>query len=343
LCFLFLVRRVVGVLEEGVDEGGELLGPVAAAGCGSPLLVGDHLRRHAPLLQLLLGVVHEEGVLPAGAQLHDPELAVVEVVEAVELGHRPLEPLHEEHPRGEAVGDDHQVGLAAGVLVQPPHVDVPPQRLQEACATYASPMGGFMCRRQWWRRRRKSRWLGSDDRTGDAVEDVGGGLALGESEEEAAEALARLLDGAHALLHLEVAEVLLPDAALLAGADDAVPREGAAHLAQRGPGARVGGHVEVDLPVAAASRHHVADAVPRGARLLDSQRCQRDAVVGRGGVGRHVQVPLALAVPHQDDALRQPPRALRMVLPRHLAEPALAAAGVFCCGGVVVDVRCRVV
>jgi hypothetical protein len=171
--------------------------------------------------------------------------------------------------------------------------------------------------------------LGSDDRTGDAVEDVGGGLALGEAEEEAAEALARLLDGAHALLHLEVAEVLLPDAALLAGADDAVPREGAADLAQRGAGARVGGHVEVDLPVAAA-RHHVADALPRGARLLRAQRRQRDAVVGRGGVGRHVQVALALAVPHQDDALRQPPRALRLVLPRHLAEPALAAAGVVC-------------
>jgi hypothetical protein len=138
LCFVFVrgggLRRAVGLLEEGVDEGGALLGPAAAVGGGAPLLVGDHLRRHAPLLELLLGVVDEEGVLPAGAQLHDPELAVVEVVEALELGHRPLEPLHQEHPRGEAVGDDHQVRLAAGVLVQPPHVDVPPQRLKEACA-----------------------------------------------------------------------------------------------------------------------------------------------------------------------------------------------------------------
>jgi hypothetical protein len=59
-------------------------------------------------------------------------------------------------------------------------------------------------------------------------------------------------------------------------------------------------------------------------------------------------------VPHQDDALRQPPRTLRMVLPRHLAEPALAAAAgvvcrcwcccccLACCGGDGV-VRCRVV
>jgi hypothetical protein len=31
------------------------------------------------------------------------------------------------------VRDDHQVGLAAGGLIQPPVVDVPPQRLQETC------------------------------------------------------------------------------------------------------------------------------------------------------------------------------------------------------------------
>lgn len=119
------------MVEEGGEEGGALVGPAAAVGGGAPLLVGDHLRGEAPALELLLGVVDEEAVLAGGAELHDPELAVVEVVEALELVHRPLEPLHEEDPRGEAMGDDHQVGLAARVLLQPPHVYVPPQRLQE--------------------------------------------------------------------------------------------------------------------------------------------------------------------------------------------------------------------
>lgn len=171
--------------------------------------------------------------------------------------------------------------------------------------------------------------------TGDAVEDVGGGLALGEAEEEAAEAVAGLLDGAHALLDLEVAEVLLADAALLAGADDAVAGEGGADLAERGAGALVGGDVEVDLPVGGGG-DDVEDALPGGAGLVDAEWGERDAVVGRGGVGGHVEVPLALAVAHQDDPLREPPRALRVVLPRHLAEHALLGVGVGVGGGEIV-------
>jgi len=89
--------------------------------------------------------------------------------------------------------------------------------------------------------------------TGNAIEDVGGGFSFWKAVEESAEALASLLDDVHAILDLEVAEVLFANAALFPDADDALLGEGAANLAERGSGAGVGGDVEVDAPIGGAS------------------------------------------------------------------------------------------
>lgn len=150
--------------------------------------------------------------------------------------------------------------------------------------------------------------------TCDAVEHVGGGLALGEPEEEPAEPLPRLLDHLHPLLHLEVAEILLPDPALLPHPEDPLLGERPPDLPQRRPRPLVRRHIEVHLIVggAPALRHGLADAPPGRAGLLGPERREGDPVVRRGGVGRHVQVALALAVPYEDDPLRKPPLELRM-------------------------------
>lgn len=116
---------------------------------------------------------------------------------------------------------------------------------------------------------------------------------------------------------MEVAKVLLADAALLAGTKDAAAGEGATDLAEGGAGALVGGHVEVDAPVVAVAvaagcgcggRRTITDASDGSAGvacLLEAAGGERDLVVGDVGVGGAVEVALALTVTHEDDPLRQ--------------------------------------
>lgn len=143
--------------------------------------------------------------------------------------------------------------------------------------------------------------------TGNSVEDVGCRLALREAEEEATEALTGLLDGKHAVMDLEVAKVLLADAALLAGAQDARAGEGAADLAESGAGALIGGRVEVDAPLPALVLigEDASDGPAGIARLLEALGGEGDLVVRGGGVGGGVEVALAFAMAHQYDPSRE--------------------------------------
>jgi len=116
--------------------------------------------------------------------------------------------------------------------------------------------------------------------------------------------LASLLDDVHAILHLEVAEVLFADAALFPDPDDALLGEGATNLPERGSSARVGGDVEVDAPIGGASASDgVAHAGPSELRLCNPLRCQLDLRVRRGVVCGGIVVPLRLPVTHQNYSL----------------------------------------
>ena len=112
--------------------------------------------------------------------------------------------------------------------------------------------------------------VGGDGVTGDAIEDVGGGLALGEAEEEAAEADACFLEVAHLVLRLEVAEILLANAALFSDAGDPTAGERSADLAESRASALVRGDVEENFP-RVCRRWEGPDFGAGGARLLHAE------------------------------------------------------------------------
>lgn len=135
--------------------------------------------------------------------------------------------------------------------------------------------------------------------TGNAIVDISGGLSLWESIEEPPELLPGLLNRLHPLLHLEIAEVLLANPALLADADDTFPGEGPSDLAERGAGALVGGHVEVDAPVGVVlGGDDAAELGPGELGLGQALFRERDFVVRGRGVGGVVQIALGFGVPH---------------------------------------------
>jgi hypothetical protein len=271
-----------------------------------PHLVVEHLVGEAELSELVGGVVHEETVPASLASLHDECATVAEVVEALELAHGPLVPPHEEDAEREAVGDDddvHVLAALAGGRLEPADVDVGAQRLAEA---------------------------------GDAVVDVGGGLAVGEAVEETAVAEAGLLLDAHLVAVLEVAEVLLPEARILPDAGDAARvLEGAADAAQRLQRAAVRGDVEVDLPVVGRLVGVGGEEVPEAAAavlgVLPAFGGEADARVGHARVRRLVHVALALAVPHQHDPARPRRRRRNQCSVAATLQPLVLAGG----GGVL--------
>jgi hypothetical protein len=123
------VRIIRKIIKEGISE---VVAKVVVRGGGTAALISNHLWREAPLFKLLCSVVDEEAVLASGAQLHDTDLAVARVVEALKLLNGPLEPLHEKDAGSEAVGNNDKVGLGGVVLAEALHVDVAPERFQEA-------------------------------------------------------------------------------------------------------------------------------------------------------------------------------------------------------------------
>lgn len=145
---------------------------------------------------------------------------------------------------------------------------------------------------------------GKKARTGNAIEDVGGGFSLWKAIEEPSEALASFLDDVHALLDLKIAEILLPNAALFPDPNHALSGEGATNLPERGSGAGVGGDVEVHPPIGGTlAGDDVADAVTGVACLGNALRRELDLGVGDGVVCGGLQVPLRLPVTHQNYSL----------------------------------------
>lgn len=73
----------------------------------------------------------------AGALLHYKHLPVAQVVEPLELLHRPLVPPHQEHPDRQTVGDYHQVHVLVPFTrrLEPSFVDVRFQGLPESCVS----------------------------------------------------------------------------------------------------------------------------------------------------------------------------------------------------------------
>lgn len=99
----------------------------------APLLVRNHAVGEAKRLQFLYRVVHGEIVPPPRPQLHHQDPRVAEVVQPLELVHRPLVPPHEEHPERETVRHQHQIHVASrrGGALEATHVNVRTERLPE--------------------------------------------------------------------------------------------------------------------------------------------------------------------------------------------------------------------
>ena len=127
-------------------------------------------------------------------------------------------------------------------------------------------------------------------RTRNAVEDVSGGLAFGETIEETTEPLARSFDRSHPLFHLEVPEVLLSDPTLFSDPYDPFLREAPTQLPERRSGAGVRGHVEVHAPRVrgGGGGDEVAEPGPGVLGLGQAHVGERDLVVRGGAVGRIV-------------------------------------------------------
>lgn len=123
------IRIIRKIIKERISE---VATKVVVGGGGTAALVGNNLRREAPLLELLRGVVDEEAVLASGAKLHDADLTVAGVVKELKLLDSPLEPLHEEDAGSEAMGNNDEVGVSGVVMAEALHVDVTPEGFEEA-------------------------------------------------------------------------------------------------------------------------------------------------------------------------------------------------------------------
>ena len=144
--------------------------------------------------------------------------------------------------------------------------------------------------------------------TGDPIEDICHRLALGEPVEEPAETLPDILDCLHLIMLLKIAEVLLPDARLLAYAFDLLLLKRFPNLLECAEGSHIRGHIEEDAPALATLAHLLAnnfpDDLPTALRLNRSGLRQADLRVRDVAVLLRIHIPLALPVTHQDDATR---------------------------------------
>lgn len=145
---------IIGIISKAIEETIEVPGALVIPGTsrrgGAPLLVGDHVGGETPFEHLLLRVVNRQAVLAAAPELHHAELAVTEVVEALELLNRPLEPLHQEYPWRQPVWHYHQVQIVVSIVVKPVHVYVPPQWFKETCPIWNSMKRVFSYRNRFF-------------------------------------------------------------------------------------------------------------------------------------------------------------------------------------------------
>lgn len=142
--------------------------------------------------------------------------------------------------------------------------------------------------------------------TGNAIEDICDRLALGEPVEEPAEALSDTLDCLHLIMLLKVAEILLPDARLLAYAFDLVLIKRFPNLLECAEGSQIWRHIEEGAPILAtlgrALANNFPNDLPTALRLDRSGLRQANLRVRDVAVLVGIHIPLAFPVAHQDDA-----------------------------------------